>query len=51
MFKVNVVTGVGKKSNRPYTALEIVFPNGYRKLVFLDGAEAFLVNTNTKGEA
>lgn len=51
MFKVDVKTGVGRKTNRPYTALEITFPNGYKKLVFLDGAEAFLVNTNTKGDA
>ncbi|MBQ2024861.1 MAG: hypothetical protein II215_00120 [Paludibacteraceae bacterium] len=46
MFDVNVVTGVGKKTNKPYTALEIVFPNGYKKLVFLDGAETFLVINN-----
>lgn len=42
-FKVNVVDKVSKAGN-PYTCLEIVFPNGYTKIVFLDEAEKFLVH-------
>lgn len=44
MFEVNVINDVSKRTGRPFTALEIVFPNGYKKLLFLDKAEAFLVN-------
>lgn len=42
-FIVNVVEKVSKKTGNPYTVLEIVFPNGYTKTVFLDDAEKFLV--------
>ena len=41
-FKVNVVEKVSK-NGQPYKALEIVFPNGYKKLVFLDPAEKFFI--------
>lgn len=44
MFKVNVVNEVSKRTGKPFTALEIVFPNGYKKVVFLDKAESFIVN-------
>ena len=41
-FSVNPVQRVSKEGN-PYTALEIIFPNGYKKLVFLTPAEKFMV--------
>ena len=31
------------KNGTEYICLEITFPNGYKKLVFLDNAEQFLV--------
>lgn len=41
MFECTVIVRESKKGNT-YTALEITFPNGYKKLVFLDKAEEFL---------
>lgn len=38
MFTVELVEKTSKKGN-PYVALEITFPSGYKKMVFLDGAE------------
>lgn len=32
------------KNGQPYIALEITFPNGYKKLVFLDRAEEYLAS-------
>lgn len=26
--------GIGKKSGKPYTMVEILFPNGYKKVIF-----------------
>lgn len=40
-FKCEVIQKVSK-NGEPYTALEIVFPSGYRKLVFLTPAEKHL---------
>lgn len=42
MFEVVVVEKTSKKGNS-YTALEIIFPNGYKKLIFLDEAEKYMV--------
>lgn len=42
-FTVNIVNKVSK-NGVPYTALEIVFPSGYKKLVFLSEAEKYLVS-------
>lgn len=42
MYTVEVVQKVSK-NGEPYTALEIVFPSGYKKLVFLTPAEKHLV--------
>ena len=39
-----VVEGVGKKSGKPYTALEIDFGCDYKKMVFLDDSEKALLN-------
>ena len=41
-FKVNAVEKISK-NGQAYTALEIVFPSGYKKLVFLTPAEKHLV--------
>lgn len=41
-YIVNLVEKVSK-NGVPYTALEIVFPTGYKKLVFLNDAEKALV--------
>lgn len=42
MFECKVLRKMSKKSNQEYICLEITFPNGYKKVVFLDGAEQFL---------
>lgn len=41
MFECKVVQKTSK-NGKPYVALEITFPNGYKKIVFLDRAEEFL---------
>lgn len=41
MFECRVIKKISKKGNE-YIALEITFPNGYRKLVFLDKAEEYI---------
>lgn len=43
MFEVRVIEKVSKNGS-PYTALEITFPSGYKKLVFLTPAEKHLVS-------
>lgn len=43
-FAVVVVNKVSK-NGKPYTALEITFPSGYKKLVFLSDAEKYLVSS------
>lgn len=49
-MKVNVelVTRNSKKSGNPYTALEMTFENGYKKLVFLDNAEIYMLSSLAK---
>lgn len=42
MFECAVVEKTSK-SGKPYVALEITFPGGYKKLVFLTPAEIHLV--------
>lgn len=41
MFECKVIEKVSK-NGKPYVALEITFPNGYKKIVFLDKAEEYL---------
>lgn len=41
MFECVPVEKTSKNGN-PYTCLEITFPNGYKKIVFLDKAEEYL---------
>ena len=42
-FKVQVVEKISNKTKQPYIALEVTFPNGYKKMVFLDEAEKFFL--------
>ena len=44
MAKVNaeLVKGVGKKSGKPYVAIDIELSPNYKKRVFLDSAETAL---------
>lgn len=42
MFETKVVDKVSRDGN-PYQALEITFPNGYKKLVFLTPAEKYMI--------
>lgn len=41
MIECHVIEKTSKKGSK-YLCLEITFPNGYKKLVFLDKAEEFL---------
>lgn len=42
MFECKAIRKVSKKTGNEYVALEITFPNGYKKIVFLDKAEEYL---------
>ena len=43
MLKCIIKKGIGKKSGKEYIALEITFPNGFKKVVFpQDNAERFI---------
>lgn len=42
MFEVKPIERVSK-NGKTYICLEITFPNGYKKLVFLDKAEEYLL--------
>lgn len=41
MFETKAITKKAK-NGQDYVCLEITFPNGYKKLVFLDKAEQYL---------
>lgn len=41
MFECDVKRKISKKGNE-YICLEITFPNGYKKIVFLDKAEEYI---------
>lgn len=41
---IKLVERVSKKTGNTYTALEIEFENGYKKLVFLDNAETYMLS-------
>ena len=43
MMTAEIKEGVGKKSNKPYMALEIQITPDYKKVVFLDTAEQALI--------
>ena len=45
MFNVEVIEKKAKNGST-YYCLEVTFPNGYKKLVFLDKAEQFLVSAD-----
>lgn len=42
MFECKAIRKVSKKTGAEYVCLEITFPNGYKKIVFLDKAEEYL---------
>lgn len=42
MFECKAVEKTSKKNGSTFVCLEITFPNGYKKLVFLDQAEQYL---------
>lgn len=42
-IKVEIYCGVSKKSGEAYKALDLYFPNGYVKRIFLDNAELFMI--------
>ena len=44
MFECKVVEKQSKKSGNTFVCLEIIFPNGYKKLVFLDRAEEYIAS-------
>ena len=37
------VEKVSKKSGNPYKCLELILPNGFVKVIFLDQAETFMI--------
>ena len=41
--EVKLATDVSKKTGNPYTYLEICFENGYKKRLFLDSAETYML--------
>ena len=43
-FEVEVVQKTSKKG-APYYVLEVYFPNGYKKIVFLEQAEQYLAKS------
>lgn len=48
--KATLVQRQSKKTGNNYTALELEFENGYKKLVFLDNAETYMfLNMSTQG--
>lgn len=44
-FKVFFEEKVSKKTGELYSCMVVQFPNGYEKVVFLDTAEKFLIET------
>lgn len=42
MFECRAIEKVSKKTGMSYICLEITFPNGYKKIVFLEKAEEYL---------
>lgn len=41
-IKAVLKQGIGKKSGKPYICVELFFPNGYKKVIFPEGAETFV---------
>ena len=42
------LTKKSKKTGNDYTCLEILFPNGYKKVVFLEEAEQYMLASLNK---
>ena len=43
--RIYLKESVSKKTGNPYTCLEIEFPNGYVKSVFMDNSELFMMKS------
>lgn len=43
LVEVEMFNGVSSKTGNPYKALDITFSNGYKKRIFLDSAEIFML--------
>ena len=43
-FEGEMKSGVSKKTGGPYTYIDLEFPSGYRKMVFLNGSLEGLSN-------
>lgn len=43
--KVVMVERESKKTGNKYSALQVILPNGFQKLVFLDDAEKYIFST------
>ena len=43
-IKGELVTRKSKKTGNDYVTLDLTFPNGYRKMVFLDNAEIYMLS-------
>ena len=41
-IKAVLKQGIGKKSGKSYICVELTFPNGYKKVIFPQGAERFV---------
>lgn len=41
-----LVNGVSEKTGHKWTAIEIEFENGYKKLLFIDSKEKFILGIN-----
>lgn len=42
MFECKALKKISRKTGEEYICLEITFPNGYKKIVFLEKAEQYL---------
>lgn len=54
-FEGEMKSGVSKKTGGPYTYIDLEFPSGYRKMVFLNDAEKYmlqaLIDNQTQSKA
>lgn len=39
----NLIKNISKKSGKPYFYFEIVLPNGYKKVIFPEYSESFII--------
>ena len=41
--EVRIIERISNKTGNPYKALELTFPNGYKKVVLCENSELFMV--------